>query len=346
MSDYILPMITGELWDALGIPGGWDDYFSLNKQNLVARCLTNDSVIYFRSCDREADLRGPNLGWFYIDEAAKVSLNTWKIMVGRIRREPERGWITTTPKGRNWIWDEFAKKPRENYDWFTGATDENKFLSKEYIESLKESYSGAFFRQEFLGEFTAWEGLVYPQINVETCHLDAPEDATGYRYAIAGCDWGFADPSVILVALVGNDGLVHLVDEYYKKRQSVETIAEAADKLRDKWGVLTYWCDPSRPDAVAALRARGLDSRKAKNDIDAGIAAVTRQIERGLFKMDFNRCPETANEFETYHYAEDDQGKILKDRPVDKDNHCMDALRYMIYSHNRQGSTSSRRGAR
>lgn len=339
-------MITQELWDNLAWEGGWEENFRLNKQDLTAVCEKNGSVIYFRSCEREADLRGPNLGWFFIDEASKVSLNTWKIMVGRLRRPPEMGWITTTPRGRNWIWDEFARRKRNNYDWWTGATDENKFLSREYIDSLKESYSGAFLRQEFYGEFTAWEGLVYPQINVENHHLDAPADLSEYRYAIAGCDWGFADPSVILVGLVGSDGLVHIVDEYYAKRQSVESIADAAEALRDKWGARTFFCDPSRPDAVAALRARGLDSRKAKNDIDPGIAAATRQIERGLFKMDFNTCPNTAREFETYHYSEDDHGKVLKDRPVDKDNHCMDALRYMVYSNSKQGHASSRRGAR
>lgn len=339
-------MITDELWSAVGIEGGWETFFpSFNKQDLIATAV-NGSKIYFRSCDREGDLRGPNLGWFYIDEAAKVSLNTWKIMVGRLRRPPEQGWITTTPKGRNWIWDEFARRKRKNYDWFSGSTDENIFLSEDYISSLKESYSGSFYRQEFLGEFTAWEGLVYPQIMAETHHRDAPETLDNYRYSIAGCDWGFADPSVILVGLVGSDGLIHLVDEYYKTRQSVETIADEADKLRDRWGVRTFWCDPSRPDAVAALRARGLDSRKAKNEIDPGIAAVTRQMERGLFKMDFNACKETADEIEQYHYAESDQGEILKDRPVDRSNHCMDALRYLVYSNTRSGHTSSRRGFR
>lgn len=347
LKDYVLPMITSELWEALGVDDGWKTLFpEFNKQDLIATAV-NGSKIYFRSCDREGDLRGPNLGWFYIDEAAKVTENTWKIMQGRIRKPPEMGWITTTPKGRNWIWEEFAKQKRNNYEWWTGSTDENVHLSTGYVDSLKEAYGTktSWFRQEFCGEFTAWEGLVYPQINVESHHLDAPTDG-GYKYALAGCDWGFADPSVLLVGLVGMDGRIHIVEEYYKTRQSVENIADAADKLREKWNVRTFWCDPSRPDAVAALRARGLDSRKAKNEIDAGIASVTQLIEKDLFRADFNACPELIREFETYHYGEDDLGKVLKDRPVDKDNHCLDALRYLVYSNSRAGHASSRRGAR
>jgi phage terminase large subunit len=167
-----------------------------------------------------------------------------------------------------------------------------------------------------------------------------------YKYALAGADWGFADPSVLLTGMVGTDGLVHLVDEYYVRRTPIQTIAEAAAERREKYDIQTFWCDPSRPEYVQELRNHGLDSRKAKNEIDPGIAGVTRHIERGLFRMDFNTCPETAREFEVYHYPEDDLGKLLKDRPVDADNHCMDALRYMIYSHQRQGHASSRRGTR
>ena len=344
MKDFVLPMITDELWTALGIDDGWKRYFpEFNKQDLIATAY-NGSQIYFRSCDREGDLRGPNLGWFYIDEAARVSLNTWRIMAGRIRKPPERGWLSTTPKGRNWIWDEFVKDKRRNYEWWCGATSENKHLSKEYIESLLESYSGAFLRQEFFGEFTAWEGLVYPQISVEKHHLEP--DPSCYKYALAGCDWGWRDPSVILTGLVGSDRQIHLVSEYCKTKTPIETVAEKARELKEKWGIVTFWCDPSRPEYLQEFRNVGLDARKGKNEITPGISALNRLIEQDLFRMDFNACPETAREFEIYHYPEDDQGKVLKDQPVDADNHCMDSLRYMVYSQHKQGHATSRRGFR
>lgn len=346
MRDFIIPTLTVDLWDALGIPGGWEEYFpSFNKQDLIATAV-NGSKIYLRSCDREGDLRGPNLGWFYIDEAARVSLNTWKIMVGRIRKPPERGWLSSTPKGRNWIWDEFVKNPRPAYEWFQGATNENKHLSEAYIESLLESYSGAFLQQEFYGEFTAWEGLVYPQVSVEKHHLDAPEGLGDYKYGIAGCDWGWRDPNVILVGLVGMDGLIHIVDEYHKTKTPIETIAEKAAQLKQERGIVTFWCDPSRPEYIQELRNAGLDARKGKNEIMPGISALTRLIERDLLRVDFNKAPELARELEVYHYPETDTGELIKDRPVDKDNHCLDSLRYMTYSLARQGHASSTRGFR
>jgi len=348
LGDFVIPMLTGELWEKMNAPDGWDELTtSFNKQSLIAN-FKNGSKIYLRSCDRPDDLRGPNLGWFAIDEAAKVSGKVWRLMVARLRKPPEKGWITTTPRGRNWVWEEFAKRKRRDYEFFTGATEENKALTRDYIKSLKESYSGSFLNQEFYGQFVAWEGLVYPQVAVDLHHLDAPEDGitSEYRYGVAGTDWGWADPSVILTGIVGTDGLIHLVDEYYVKKKPIEDIAEAAYEYHKKWGIRTFHCDPSRPEYLMEFRQQGLDARKGKNAIDPGVAAVHKQIDRGLFRMDFNRCPETVRELETYHYEEDDTGQVLRDRPVDRDNHCMDALRYLVYGQSKAGHASSRRGFR
>jgi PBSX family phage terminase large subunit len=336
LKDFILPMIQTELWQRLGIDDGWDRIKAeFNKQDMIA-VLKNGSRIYFRSCDRPDDLRGPNLGWFFIDEAAKVPYKAWSIMAGRIRITPERGWITTTPRGRNWVWEEFAKKNRRNYEWWTGATSENKHLSKEYVDSLLESYKGSFLAQEFYGEFVAWEGLVYPSVTLENCHLDAPEPKSGYKYAIAGTDWGWVDPSVLTIASVSTDGLLHLVDEFYQPKTPIEDIVDIAVERSKMWGIDTFHCDPSEPEYIEKFSNAGLDARKANNAINPGIAEVTRMVDSGLFKVDFNRCPSAVREFELYRYDEDDFGNVLKNRPIDADNHAMDAVRYLVYSHSKR----------
>lgn len=343
LEDFVLPMIQEELWDTLGMPGGWDEHFTMNKQSMVATCK-NGSRIYFRSCERPKDLRGPNLGWFYIDEASKVSQTVWNIMIGRLRKPPEKGWITTTPKGRNWIWEEFARRPRNNFQFWTGATDENSHLTRDYINSLKESYSGSFLAQEFYGEFVGWEGLVYPGIKLETHHAPA-EEAIG-DYSIAGVDWGWTDPNVIVVGKV-NEGRIHQVDEFYKPKVHIDDLIEVAQDFKSKYNIRTFFCDSSRPEYLQAFRNAGLDARKGHKEIDPGIATVNRMIDRGLFRIDFNACPNTVNEFEQYAYEEDDFGKIRKDRPIDRNNHAMDALRYMLYSQTKVGTAScSMRGAR
>lgn len=347
LSDFVLPMITQELWERVGMGDGWDRFVKqFNKQNLIAY-LTNGSTIYFRSADNPDSLRGPNLGFFGIDEAAKNPWLVWKLMVARLRIAPEKGIITTTPRGRNWVWEEFARKPRKNYTYFVGATDENRHLSKDYIESLKESYNGSFLQQEFYGQFIAHKGLVY-QLEPQKHHLSAPEPGDDtVKYAVAGVDFGWVDPNVILVGLVRFDGMIHVVDEFYANKTPIGKVVKRGRELSEKWGGLrNLWCDSSRPDFIRDLRNGGLNARKGRKDLDPGIGAVNAALNKGLLKFDFDRCPQTIEEAEQYRYDEDDLGRIVKSKPVDESNHCMDALRYMVYSHSRQGVSVSTKGYR
>jgi len=337
LNDFVIPMLTEELWERMGQREAWHDLVeSYNKQDQIIR-LINGSKIFLRSCDRPDNLRGPNLSWFAIDEAAKVPHKVWKLMVARLRIPPEKGWIATTPRGRNWVWEEFARKPRKNYVYFTGSTLENRHVSEGYVESLLESYSGSFLRQEVYGEFVGWEGLVY-QITLDRHHSPPPKD---YEYALMGADWGWIDPSVLLVGLVSRER-IYLVEEYVAKKTPIDKLAEKAVELSRKWRVRTCWCDPSRPEYIAELRNRGLDARKGKRELDPGIAAVNLLLDEGRLLVDFNACPETVREFEVYHYEEDDMGTVLKNRPTDRDNHTMDALRYMIMGYSRRGYVGQR----
>jgi len=342
-----------------------------DKQKMVIR-FKNRSVIYLRSADRPDNLRGPNLSWFYIDEAAKVPHKVWKIMLGRLRVAPEQGWITTTPRGRNWVWQEFARKPRHEYEYFVGSTAENLTLSTGYKDSIKDSYSGSFLRQEFYGEFIGWEGLVYnldmdkhDLSNSRYLYREDPDDERkvwrqeDFEYGIAGVDWGWIDPMAISVAVVRKDSHLHLVDEFCQNKTPIEKVVLEAKRLAEKWKIRTFFCDPSRPEYIQEFRNAGLDARKGKNDLDPGIAIVNRYLAtetedadgnvaeiEPLMKVDFTACEQTVEEFAVYHYEEDDEGRVLKAKPVDADNHLMDAVRYMVYGFEKRGHVSSRSGNR
>src|SRR5690606_16299117 len=49
--------------------------------------LSDGKEIYFRSADNPDRLRGPNLGWFWMDEAGQMKDEyPWNVMIGRLRR--------------------------------------------------------------------------------------------------------------------------------------------------------------------------------------------------------------------------------------------------------------------
>lgn len=116
----------------------------------------HDTDIIFRSGDDPEKLRGPNLGWFFLDEAAMMPELVWDIMLGRLRLAPGRAWITTTPKGMNWLHRVFVSEGREDYSLVQCSSRSNIFLPDYFIESLDQKYKGSWKDQELEGQFVDW----------------------------------------------------------------------------------------------------------------------------------------------------------------------------------------------
>lgn len=130
----------------------WDDYNKTTGEALIK----GGSKIFFRTARDPYRLRGPTLGFFHMDEGAACSQLSFQILQARLRQPntPQQGWITTTPLGFNWLYDEFVRNPRENYVRIKAKTQDNWFLPPDYVERLKESYRDEqFLIQELEGEF-------------------------------------------------------------------------------------------------------------------------------------------------------------------------------------------------
>jgi hypothetical protein len=141
--------------------------------------LINGTKVLFRSADDPERMRGPNLGWFWLDEAAMMEPLIWEIMIGRLRKDPGRGWITTTPKGTvNWIYKVFVLEKTDDVFLVQCRTDSNVFLPDFFIDSLNMRYTGAWKKQEFEGEFVNFgEHLAYHDYRSNlNLHRHPPQD--------------------------------------------------------------------------------------------------------------------------------------------------------------------------
>lgn len=128
--------------------------------------VPNGSEVLFRTTDDPNMLRGPNLAWAWMDEAARSSLEAFKVLQGRLRQSgyPHQIWLTTTPNGFTWFYDEFARPrevKRENYALHHWSARDNPFLPPEFVKNLEESYTPEFALQEIDGEFTVVGGNAY-----------------------------------------------------------------------------------------------------------------------------------------------------------------------------------------
>lgn len=293
--------------------------------------LKNGSRIFFRSAHNPELLRGPSIAWWWGDEAALYPAMVWKIMLGRLRQGGQLGyaWLSTTPKGRNWIYQEFIQKQRDKYVIFKARTADNTFIDPDYYQMLAESYTGDFARQELEGDFVAFEGLIYPFFDRDT-HITTRAFPSQFAMIAAGVDWGYANPGVIVVYGVDGDGRMWGLHEEYQRRRRIEEWAVVAQDLANRFHVDLFFCDPAEPDNIAAFQQLGVNAVPAENEVWLGIQSVQNRLTvqgdglpRLLLPPDF---VQTASEFEQYQWAEHKEG--LHDKPKKVNDHTMDATRY------------------
>lgn len=201
--------------------------------------LKNGSVIFWRSADQPDRMRGPNLNWFYMDEADYMQAEAWDVMLGRIRRAPyQKAWVTTSPNGlsgRGWVKDRIDRKYRSRtfgYDVIMARTKDNIYLPTEYIESLYESYTSDVARQELEAEFVDAIGRVMRKDWIQLSAM--PPEGTQY---VVGVDLAISmknDADDRAIVVVGkNDKTFWVVDVVFGKWSFNETkrkIIETAER--------------------------------------------------------------------------------------------------------------------
>jgi phage terminase large subunit-like protein len=108
-----------------------------NKSEMVAE-IGGRRTVFFRSADKPDRLRGPNLGWFWPDEAAMMPELVWKIMLGRLRKKPGLAWATTTPRGKDWLYKVFHEGQSTPTHHVTRASSRtNRFLPADFVEPAR-----------------------------------------------------------------------------------------------------------------------------------------------------------------------------------------------------------------
>jgi phage terminase large subunit len=290
----------------------------------------NGALVYFRSCDNPERMRGLNLSWAYIDEAALAKEAIWNIVLGRLRKGVRRtAWITTTPAGFNWVHRRWVEAPQQGYEIIHASTRENTYLPSGYLQDLIASYSSDYAKQEIDGDFVAFEGLVYTEFRhqVHIFSYDVPE---GWR-RVRAIDYGYTNPFVCLWGALDSDNRLYIYDEHYQSRLLIKDHVRAIMSRvegRFDWTVADWDAQEN-----AEMADCGISTVRAKKDVIAGLQRVKSRLmvqPDGKPRLYIHeRCVNTLREMGMYRW---DPGKSGNERetPIKELDHAMDALRYMV----------------
>lgn len=328
---------------------------SHNKSQMLVR-LKNGSVIQGFNLQNHKRLTSLNISWFWIDEVTEVEESNFLQLQGRLRGEGARkGWVTGNPNGRDWVYETFVNQNREEYAFYHAKTYENTYLPQDYIDNLRKYYPPEWVTRFMEGSFEVFEGQIYHEFSpsIHVVHsgdvFPIPQEWPRFRaidhgiYHPTCCLWGAMDPS----------GNLFIYDQYYQRNKLIsENCTEIVRKSGNdifEWTVI----DPNtdRRDATTGTsymdeyRRNGVQCIKGQNAILDGISRV-----KELMYVDpdhdhpltlrpnaprlyvFPSCDKLIWEIQQYKWRPQSASEATRDReePVDRHNHAIDALRYMV----------------
>ena len=316
----------------------------IKKDSADRTVMVNGSVVLWRTVSDAAmeNRRGPSVSWWWADEAAMYNPMVRKIMLARLRQKGHRGynWATTTPKGRNWLYQIYIDPPKPlSDDWsiHSAKTKENPYLDQEYYEMLALEYYGDHARQELDAEFVSFAGLVYSDFAPERHVMVAADlpSRDAFKQVIAGVDWGLVNAGCILVIGIDGDDRAYVLEERYERGKTIDEWANHAEYLNEKWNIETFYCDPSDKTARAKFNERvGITAYKARNEVNPGIRQVEKRLPiiHGKPRLIISsNCINLIQEMKQYQWQTAPDGEP-RELVVKSNDHAVDALRYALFT--------------
>jgi phage terminase large subunit-like protein len=323
----------------------------------------NGSEITFKSADSgRRKFQGAPLHGVWLDEEHPAEIAE----EARTRLIRHQGYLTCTltPIMRlRWIQDLERHPSSAVFRASMLEAAEAGLLDLKAVRDFEESLPERQRRVRIHGDFVSLEGMVYPGLGRDK-HIARPRGETELvigEKAIApwplpttwdrwaSIDWGMVNPTAVVIAC----------EDPFQHRLIVEKVYYSSGIRAAEWARLLETRLPKLrvplisdhdAQARAECEAQGLPTSTAMKDVDAGLEAVERSLgkpcEDGLPSLVFVEdatqndrflgradCSKLLWELEGYHYPQVRDGRPDPiDRPVKKDDHACDALRYLVIS--------------
>lgn len=285
-----------------------------------------------------SNLLSATYDWIVVDqvEDPEISEKDFLDLLGRLRgnaryegedetmpKSGPRWMILCTNPTRNWVYRKLVKPLHDHQkgifnpdllvdadktpiiELFEGSTYSNADnLPADFIATLEAAYTGQMRQRFLLGQWGAFEGLVYPQYDPIT-HLLDREVILDYMIRLVedgfapniveAYDHGIAKPACYAFAFVDHHGNVFELDGFYEKELMIGTMSEMIRAIRSKYHNILGMSDEDYSPVLAdpsvfrrtsgnsrtvgttvagLFQQEGIMMQRANNDITSGIAKV------------------------------------------------------------------------
>lgn len=333
----------------LGVERWWE----VKESPLEMTYRPTGQKIYFRGLDdplkiTSITVENGYLCWAWVEEAYEIGKESDFDMLdesirGALPAESKlfkQITITFNPWNENhWLKSRFFDTPSPDVLAITTNYTCNEWLDEadeKVFEAMKRN-NPRRYQVAGLGEWGVSEGLIFERweeqdfdpAKIGILEKDGKEINEQWKYRhVFGLDYGYTnDPTAFIAAAVNPvDKVLYIYDEIYETRLLNSDIAERIQ--RKGYAKERIYADCAEPKSNEDLRRLGLSritpSVKGKDSVLNGISVL-----QDYRMMVHPKCKNTIMELSSYCWDQNGSGESIN-KPMDENNHLMDALRYAM----------------
>lgn len=317
--------------------------FKFNESLPEITIKSTGQKILFRGLDDELKITSitvdvGSLCWAWFEEAYQIETeDKFSTVVESIRGTLDvpdfykQITVTFNPwNERHWLKRVFFDEDTKRSDTLSLTTT---FRCNEWLDDVdKQRYEDLYVtnprRARIVcdGEWGVAEGLVFDNYHVREFDIISTIKRVGET--TAGLDFGFThDPTTFpRLAVDLENKEIWIYAEHYEHAMTTDDIYNMIVKNEMRHALII--ADSAEQRLIAELKAKGITriipSIKGSGSVRSGIDFMKQ------FKIYIHpSCVKTIEEFDTYIYKQDKDGKWLNE-PIDKNNHIIDAIRYSL----------------
>ena len=322
VAETIPHLRRGALRDFLKIMdmiGMYDDT-CYNKSTMTYKFSTG-SFIEFFSADNPAKLRGARRDVLFVNECNNIDWESYYQLAIRTRKFI---YLDYNPVAEFWVDNELLKD--SDAEMIVLTYKDNEALDESIVKEIEKARDKAdtspywknWWNVYGLGQIGNLQGVVID--NWQQCE-DIPPDAKLVAY---GTDFGFTNDPTTLIAVYKQEGKLWVNELLYRTNMTNSDIGNYYKT--QNIGRAEVICDSAEPKSIEELRRQGFNvhpAMKGPDSIKIGID-ILKRYEIMVTKRSTNLI----KELRSYLWETDRDGK-LTGKPIDHNNHAIDALRYI-----------------
>ena len=319
---------------------------------LIKNQFGTDSKISFKSCDQGREkFQGEGLDWVWFDEEPPEDIYE-ECLLRTLDKAGSAIWGTMTPlKGKSWVYERIFLKSNQstitkaesdddschkNYDISVMfmSWEDNPYLPKSEIKRMQKALSASALESRKYGRFMDGTGLVFCEFGDENIVDPFEIPATWFR--VISIDPGFTNPCAVIWVVACPDDNIFVVWDYSVAEQTVPHHAREIKKINEQLD----FENKAIIDSAALSKTLGSAQSVVEQFEQCGISVdtkVNKEVFGGIMKVKglfldangirklfvFRNCTNLIRELRTYWWGDNE-------KPVKKDDHCIDALRYFV----------------